>query len=106
MKTKLIKTISSCTTLVQLISASKYILLYAVQHGRNEIYEECMFHLRDKLSSLSGANMRNFIDYKAYAQHLLCNGMINEANEFLAFAELELHKLEEFVNKVENEKRN
>lgn len=104
MKTKLIKTISSCTTLVQLIIASKYILLYAIQNGRDDVYEECMLHLRDKLSSLSGANMRNFIDYKAYAQHLLCNGMINEANEFLAFAELELHKLEEFVLLADKEK--
>lgn len=97
---KLLKVVNSARTLLQLKSASNYIVLYANMYGTNGVYYDAMVALREKLEVLTGACTRNLLDYKAYASHLLQNGMIDDAKDFIAFAELELHNLEEFVKEV------
>lgn len=103
MKEKLLKVINGCTTLKQLLSASNYLTLYATHKGLDGIYYDGLVALRDRLQSITGAITRNMLDYKAYAGLILSEGGdISEANAFLGFAELELHKLEELIKEVQN----
>lgn len=102
MKTKLLNVVNKCTTLKQLLSASNYIVLYANAYGTNGIYYDGMTALRNKLEQISGASVRNMLDYKAYAEHLLQLGNVEEANSFIEFAEMELHNLEDFAKEVQN----
>ena len=48
---------------------------------------------------MTGAHLRNYIDYTAYAQHLMLTGLFNDSYIFANFAELELEKLEDFYTK-------
>lgn len=97
MKTKLQKVISSCVTLAQLRSALNYVTNYGISNGCDGVFYDAMILLRDRLQYLSGAHVRNLIDYKEYASLMISNGMIDEAKSFIEFAEFELEKLENFI---------
>lgn len=94
MKTKLHNVITKCTTLSQLNSAANYLYLYGIQVGCNALYIESVELWENKVRELTGAVLRNTIDYKEYAMHLLVNGAIDDCNEFIQLAENELLKLE------------
>jgi len=94
MKTKLHNVITKCTTLSQLNSAANYLYLYGLNVGANKLYMEAVELWENKVRELTGAVLRNTIDYKEYAMHLLVNGAIDDCNEFIQLAEKELRRLE------------
>ena len=94
MKTKLHNVITKCTTLGQLNSAANYLYLYGLNVGANKLYMESVELWENKVRELTGAVLRNTIDYKEYAMHLLVNGAIDDCNEFIQLAEKELRRLE------------
>ena len=107
MKTKLHNVITKCTTLSQLNSAANYLYLYGLNVGANQLYMEAVELWENKVRELTGAVLRNTIDYKEYAMHLLVNGAIDDCNEFIQLAENELLKLEikQNMNGYHTEKR-
>ena len=94
MKSKTQLVIESCKTLNQLKTAWEYVKLECQTTGDLYQFQLNADTYREKLRSMTGACTRNLLDYKAYAQHLLQHGKIEDAQEFLQFAELELDKLE------------
>lgn len=94
MKTKLHQVVSRCVNLAQLNSAANYLYLYGLQVGCNSLYIEAVELWENKVRELTGAVLRNTIDYKEYAMHLLVNGAIDDCNEFIQLAEKELRRLE------------
>lgn len=94
MKTKLHNVITKCTTLCQLNSAANYLYLYGIQVGCNSLYSEAVELWENKVRELTGAVLRNTIDYKEYAMHLYVNGQIDDMNDFIELAEKELRRLE------------
>lgn len=92
--TKLHNVITKCTTLGQLNSAANYLYLYGIQVGCNSLYSEAVELWENKVRELTVAVLRNTIDYKEYAMHLLINGAIDDCNEFIQLAEKELRRLE------------
>lgn len=91
--TKTHKVINSCRTLNQLYSAWNYVELSYNQHQNYTQFALDAQPYRLKLNEMTGACLRNALDYKEYAQHLLSNGKIQSAMEFVQFAELELDKI-------------
>jgi len=94
---KTIKVIESCKTLNQLKTAWEYVKLEYGTTGDLYQFQLNADAYREKLRQMSGAITKNLLDYKAYAQHLLQHGKIEDAQEFLQFSELELDKLEGFL---------
>lgn len=94
MKTKLLNVVKKCTTLKQLQSASKYLYLYSVANGFDSSYIDAVKLWQIRVNEVLGFTLRNIYDYKAFAEHLLLNGSIKEANEFIDIAENELLKIE------------
>ncbi|AXF52596.1 MAG: hypothetical protein [Caudoviricetes sp.] len=94
MKTKLLSVINSCKTIKQLDTANVYLYLYAMQVGLNAVYYECLNAWYDKVQELTGAIMRNLLDYKFYAEHMILNGREQDAKDFIELAENELRRLE------------
>lgn len=90
---KVIRVINSCTSLKQMKSAWNYMCLSYTNHNDIIVFSTQALIFRSKLSQLTGASVRNLLDYKAYAEHLIHTGQIDDCNEFIKFAELELHKL-------------
>jgi hypothetical protein len=96
---KTLKVINSCQTLNQMYSAWNYVLLaYASDSNWHDLLE-CYNVFTAKLRTMTGARVRDLLDYRAYAQHLLQLGQIKDAEEFLQFANYELDKLEMFYGK-------
>lgn len=97
MKEKIERVVNSCNTLSQLWSASNYVILSSA-YSDDYIYG--LILVRSKLEKMTGAHLRNYIDYTAYAQHLMATGLFKDSYIFANFAELELEKLEDFYTKT------
>src|SRR5690606_10557060 len=98
MKTsKLQKVIASCMTLSQLASASRYAALHVKEYGLSIEYLIALLDMRSKAEELTGAVLKNAIDYKDYACHLFAAGKIDDMNDFICFANNELDKIEEYL---------
>lgn len=93
-KTAIYTVITKCTTLSQLNSAANYLYLYGIQVGCNALYIEAVELWENRVRELTGAVLRNCIDYKSYAEHLYVNGHIDDMNDFIQLAEKELRRLE------------
>lgn len=98
MKSKLQKVISSCVTLAQLRSAWNYVINHYVQYGCKKEYKEAVLLIEKRVTEMSGFHYQNYVDYKAYAEHLLLIGKITDVNDFIQLAEIEVNKLESFFN--------
>lgn len=92
------KIINSCITLKQLRNSWNYVLLSYAKHGDIYTFQQDADVYRDKIRKMTGARTRDLIDYTEYAKHLLQNGNIPDAMDFIRFAELELHKIESLTN--------
>src|SRR5690606_35376911 len=97
MKEKIERVVNSCFTLSQLWSASNYVVLSAQY---TEHYEYGIMLIRNKLEKMTGAHIRNAIDYTAYAEHLLHTGNLGDWEIFCKFANIELDKIENFYDKA------
>lgn len=98
--TKTHKVINSCRTLKQLYSAWNYVELSYNHHQNYTQFALDAQVYRLKINEMTGAVVKNLLDYKAYAEHLLLNGKIDDANDFIRFSELELDKIEKFYKNV------
>ena len=97
MKTKLQKVISSCTTLSQVNSAANYLYLYGSKNGVNAEYLNACMDIEKRIEDISGASIRDAIDYKAYAEHLIHCGQLDLANDFIEYAEKSINRIRIFA---------
>ena len=97
MKTKLQRVIQSCTTLSQVNSAANYLYLYGSKNGINAEYLNACMDIEQRIEDISGASIRDAIDYKAYAEHLLHCGKLDLANDFIEYAEKSINRIRIFA---------
>jgi hypothetical protein len=94
MKEKLIKVIESCISFKQLLSAYKYLDLYAYAYGTNGVYYDGFAMYQNRVRQIASKSFTNAGDYMDYARTLIMEGRIEEANEFIDFAEQEIGRVE------------
>lgn len=97
MKTKLQKVISSCVTLAQLRSALNYVTNYGISNGCDGVFYDAISSIKKRVTEMTGFHYQNYVDYKAYAEHLIVCGLLTDANDFIELAEIEIDKLENFA---------
>lgn len=97
MKTKLQRVIQSCTTLSQVNSAANYLYLYGIKNGINAEYLNACMDIEQRIEDISGASIRDAIDYKAYAEHLIHCGKLDLANDFIEYAEKSINRIRIFA---------
>ena len=96
MKTKLQKVISSCVTLAQLRGALNYVTNYGISNGCDCVFYDAISSIKKRVTELTSFHFNNAVDYKAYAEHLIIVGAIENDNDFIELAEIEIDKLENF----------
>lgn len=97
MEKKLQKVISSCATLAQLRSALNYVTNYGISNGCDGVFYDAISSIKKRVTEMTGFHYQNYVDYKAYAEHLIVFGLLTDANDFIELAEIEIDKLENFA---------